>query len=75
MNGSRKHVLVLSSGGVDSTGCIQFFKKLKFEVEAIFFDYGQPAKKYELKAITASNIITSLYILLRLNLTNLFLTG
>jgi 7-cyano-7-deazaguanine synthase len=53
MNGSRKHVLVLSSGGVDSTGCIQFFKKLKFEVEAIFFDYGQPAKKYELKAITA----------------------
>ncbi len=53
MSVSKKHVLVLSSGGIDSTACIRFFKKMKFDVEAIFFDYGQPSRKNELKAVRA----------------------
>ncbi len=52
MNTSKKHVLVLSSGGIDSTACIRFYKKMKFDVDAMFFDYGQISKKKEWKAIT-----------------------
>jgi len=48
----KKHVLVLSSGGIDSTACIKFYKKMKFEVEAIFFDYGQVSMKKEYKAVS-----------------------
>lgn len=49
----KRHALILSSGGVDSTACIRFFKKLRFDVEAVFFDYGQLSRKMELKAVTA----------------------
>jgi 7-cyano-7-deazaguanine synthase len=48
----RNRVLVLSSGGIDSTGCIKFFKKMKFDVEAMFFDYGQISRRNEYKAVT-----------------------
>lgn len=50
--------MILASGGIDSTACINFFKKLKFDVEAIFVDYGQSAAKYEYKSIVA---ITKFY--------------
>ena len=48
-----KYVLILASGGIDSTACIRFFKKMKFDVDAIFFDYGQLSRRNELKAVTA----------------------
>jgi 7-cyano-7-deazaguanine synthase len=49
----KNYVLVLASGGIDSTASICFFKKLNFKVEGIFFDLGQASKKFELKAITS----------------------
>ena len=48
---SRKNVLILISGGIDSTACIRFFKKLKFHVEGIFFDYGQLSLSRETRAV------------------------
>ncbi len=53
MTESKKNVLILASGGIDSTACIRFFKKLKFQAEAIFFDYGQLSRNREIKAIKA----------------------
>jgi 7-cyano-7-deazaguanine synthase len=53
MMGARKnYVLILTSGGIDSTACICYYKRMKFNVEALFVDYGQIAKKKEIKAIT-----------------------
>ena len=49
---SRKnYALILASGGIDSTACIRFYKKMKFNVEAIFVDHGQLARSKEHKAI------------------------
>lgn len=45
------YVLVLTSGGIDSTACINFYKKINFSVEAFFVDYGQRARSKELNAI------------------------
>lgn len=47
--------IVLLSGGIDSTACIDFYLNLGYEVECVFCDYGQPAKTAEFisaKAIT-----------------------
>ncbi len=33
------------SGGIDSTACINFYKKMEFNVEGIFFDYGLASNK------------------------------
>ena len=51
MKKSRPYVLILASGGMDSTACINFYKNLKFDVEALFVDYGQLSLKQELKAV------------------------
>jgi 7-cyano-7-deazaguanine synthase len=53
MKQNKNYVLALASGGIDSTACINFYKNLNFEVEAIFVDFGQPARKEEYKAITS----------------------
>jgi|WetSurMetagenome_2_1015567.scaffolds.fasta_scaffold27596_4 7-cyano-7-deazaguanine synthase len=42
--------LVLLSGGLDSTACIQYYIKLGFQVHAVFIDYGQLARKNEFKS-------------------------
>lgn len=47
----KKNVLILTSGGIDSTACIQYYKKLKFNVEGVFIDYGQAAREKEFNAI------------------------
>ena len=47
----KKNVLILTSGGIDSTACIHYYKKLKFTVEGVFIDYGQAAREKEFKAI------------------------
>jgi 7-cyano-7-deazaguanine synthase len=46
-----KNVLILGSGGIDSTACIQFYKNLKFQIEVLFVDYGQASSKKEYSAI------------------------
>lgn len=43
----RHQVLVLVSGGIDSATCLAFYKRKRVEVEALFVDYGQPAKRAE----------------------------
>jgi 7-cyano-7-deazaguanine synthase len=48
---NKESVLVLASGGIDSSACISFFKKMNFDVEAVFFDYGQLSNKNEQQAI------------------------
>ena len=53
MKKTEKFVLVLTSGGIDSTACVNFYKKMKFHVEGIFFDYGQASNKKEHAAVEA----------------------
>lgn len=47
----KKKVLVLCSGGIDSTALMFFYKKLGFHVTAFFVNYKQQSKKYELQAV------------------------
>lgn len=47
-------VLVLASGGLDSTACIEYYSNRKNTlVEALFINYGQPALVEETKAVRA----------------------
>ena len=48
---NKKHVLLLLSGGIDSTACIHYYKTLGFEVECLFVIYGQKAKQKEIIAV------------------------
>lgn len=50
LNGSN--VLVLLSGGIDSTASIVFYLKQKFDVQSIFIDFGQLSAKNEYQAAT-----------------------
>ena len=54
----KSYVLILASGGIDSTACINFYKKLNFEIEVLFIDYGQPSNRKEHHAIS---LITKYY--------------
>lgn len=47
------NVIVLFSGGVDSTACLHYYLAQKFNVTALFIDYGQSAIKRELKSVSA----------------------
>jgi len=47
---NKNRVLVLSSGGIDSTACIKFYKNQKSRVYSLFIDFGQLSKTKELKA-------------------------
>lgn len=49
----KTEVLVLLSGGLDSTACIGYYKKLGYSTIGLFVDYGQNASKEEYKAATA----------------------
>lgn len=69
MTQNKNYVLILASGGIDSTACINFYKNLNFEVEAIFVDFGQPSRKKEFKAI---NSITQYF---KINLIKLCVTN
>ena len=46
MSLSRK-VVVLLSGGLDSTTCVAFYSQKQLDVTTMFFDIGQPAAKRE----------------------------
>lgn len=43
----QKKVIILLSGGVDSTACIHYYLKTGFCPTALFIDYGQAAKEKE----------------------------
>jgi 7-cyano-7-deazaguanine synthase len=45
--GGRTDCLVLLSGGIDSAGCLSFYRRLNCPVAGIFVDYGQPASLRE----------------------------
>ena len=53
MKKNQHNIVVLASGGIDSTACINFYKKLKFNVEALFIDYGQVASDKEFEAVSS----------------------
>ena len=41
------NVLVLFSGGIDSTACVDYFLKRKDDVSLLYFNYGQPNEPAE----------------------------
>jgi 7-cyano-7-deazaguanine synthase len=43
-------VLVLFSGGLDSTACAVYYQSMKYEVTTLFVDYGQAARDEEQRA-------------------------
>jgi 7-cyano-7-deazaguanine synthase len=43
-------VLVLLSGGVDSTACAAFYRSQRYDVSALFVEYGQGALRQERRA-------------------------
>lgn len=44
---SGRRVIVLASGGIDSTACIAYYLELKYGAEAMFINYGHPANHVE----------------------------
>jgi len=53
MKKSPSRVTVLLSGGIDSAATIAAFRKQHAALDAIFFDYGQPARRSEWAAAQA----------------------
>jgi len=51
MKKTPKSVLLLASGGIDSTACIQYYQDLGFKIKCVFIDYGQNAKFQEKNSI------------------------
>jgi 7-cyano-7-deazaguanine synthase len=52
-NSSATRVLLLLSGGLDSTACADFFLRKKFHVEGVHFNYGQAAAEMEFASAQA----------------------
>src|SRR6267154_3588911 len=50
VNKIRK-VLILVSGGIDSTACIHYYKSRRFLVETLFVDFGQLSLTRERNAV------------------------
>jgi 7-cyano-7-deazaguanine synthase len=53
-------VRVLVSGGLDSLGCLMYYKDDSSRLDALFIDYGHPAREQELRA--ASEITAALQV-------------
>lgn len=51
MKNCKTKVLILFSGGIDSTACINYYLDLEFEICALFVDYGQRSKQKELNSV------------------------
>lgn len=45
-------ILVLASGGIDSSALLAFYRHVGRPVTGVFIDYGQPAAVQELEAVT-----------------------
>ncbi len=46
-------ILVLLSGGIDSSACVNFYCELGRPVSGLFIDYGQPAASEEIRSAVA----------------------
>lgn len=46
-----ENVLVLASGGIDSSVCLHYYLEKGYKVSALFVDYGQSAKEKECEAV------------------------
>jgi len=44
MDKDPKEVLILLSGGIDSTACIKYYLDLDFKIQTLFVDYGQKSR-------------------------------
>lgn len=51
-------VVVLLSGGLDSTACLYFYREQRRSVSALFVDFGQPARERERWAAEAISLHT-----------------
>jgi 7-cyano-7-deazaguanine synthase len=49
----RSRVEILVSGGIDSAALLAFYLRQRFNVRALFVDFGQPAAKQESRAARA----------------------
>jgi 7-cyano-7-deazaguanine synthase len=47
------NALVLLSGGIDSSGCVAFYRQAGHEVTGVFVDYGQPVREREERSARA----------------------
>ena len=47
LRGASAKTTVLLSGGIDSAAVAAYYLQLKFDVQALFIDYGQAAAKEE----------------------------
>ena len=56
LNTDKGKVVVLLSGGIDSSALIPYYIENNFSPQALFIDYGQPALKPELDAATAISL-------------------
>jgi len=52
ITGSTTNVMVLLSGGIDSSACVGFYTSKKSSVTALFIDYGQASRRHERRAAT-----------------------
>ena len=52
-NIDNSEVLVLLSGGIDSTACVNFYIEFGRPPRGVFVDYGQPAALNEIQAARA----------------------
>lgn len=48
---AKNNVLLLFSGGMDSTACIQFYLDLGYSVNPLFIKFGQLSEYQELKSV------------------------
>jgi 7-cyano-7-deazaguanine synthase len=53
MSSAAKEVMVLLSGGIDSTSCVAFYLNQGLSVSALFVDYGQLSSHLENEAAAA----------------------
>jgi 7-cyano-7-deazaguanine synthase len=51
MEKNFKNVLILSSGGIDSTACIKYYLDLDFKISSLFIDYGQKSRISERESV------------------------
>ena len=58
MRKKERSALILLSGGIDSTACVHYYLDQGFDLKGVFIDYGQKARKNELKS---ANKIVSHY--------------
>lgn len=47
---AKSNILLLFSGGIDSTACIQFYLDLGYQVNPLFIRFGQLSESQELKS-------------------------